>query len=298
MKYMVPAFLCFALLAATLAAQTSPPVDWKTVTDLPALDASGLSAAERVSLLRILREEGCSCNCKMKIAECRVKDPGCGDSRTLASIAAQELRAKRSPQQVRAALRDSDLARTRRASLFGEPVKLSLEGAPSLGPANARITIVEFSDFQCPYCRVAAANVIAVARKFPNDVRLVFKQFPLEPASPAALAAQAALAAHAQGKFWELHDKIFSNPRAVSRAMLLGWGKEIGLDLRRFTTELDSGKYRRQVETEVREGSAAGVTGTPTFFINGRHYRGTIDPETVAPILEEELKKIPLKASL
>lgn len=289
---MFSTLLRLALIGAALPAQTPPQADWKTFTDLPALDASGLSAAERATLLRILREEGCTCNCSMKIAECRVKDPGCGDSRTLASIAAQELRAKRSQQQIRAALRDSDLARTRRASLFGEPVKLTLAGAPARGPANARITIVEFSDFQCPYCRVAAANVIAVAKRFPNDVRLVFKQFPLEPTSPAALAAQAALAAHAQGKFWELHDKIFSNPRAVSRAMLLTWGREIGLDMRRFTAELDSGKFRRQVDTEVREGSAAGVTGTPSFFINGRHYRGSMDPETVAPILDEELKKI------
>lgn len=281
----------FLLAGCFLRAQAPPAQDWRKVTALPALDTSGLSVAQKAELMKILREEGCTCNCGMRVAECRVKDPGCGDSRALASVAVQQLKAGKSSAQIRAALRDSELARARRANLFGEPVKLSLDGAPSRGPANARITIVEFSDFQCPYCRTAAKNVYTLLGMFPKDARLVYKQFPLDEHSQAAIAAEGALAAHAQGKFWEMHDKMFAAPREISRAKLSVWARELGLDLAKFNGELDSGKYKAQVRKDVREGVSAGVQGTPTFFINGRQYRGAMDPAQLKPILEEELKK-------
>lgn len=267
------------------------PLDWTKATDLPALDTSGLSAAQRTTLLRVLREEGCICGCSMKVAECRIKDPACRDSRTLASIAAQELKAGKNEATVRAAVRNSDIAKARRAALLGEPVALSLQGAPSRGPANARLTIVEFSDFQCPYCRVAAKHVYTILEKYPKDIRLVFKQFPLETHSQAALAAEAGLAANAQGKFWELHDKMFANPKAISKGAVIAWAGEAGLDTARFTADLNAGKYRKQVDKETEEGVAAGVSGTPSFFFNGKLYSGAMEPEAVLPVIEEELKK-------
>jgi len=275
------------MLAATLTFAQ----DWQTATELPALDTSGFTAAQKTALLKLLRSEPCSCPCTMKIAECRVKDPGCGDSRTLASIAAQEIKAGKTPTQVLAALKNSDLAKARRAALLGDPVALKTAGAPSRGPANARITIVEFSDFQCPFCRVAAARMYQVLEMFPNDVRLVFKQFPLETHSEAAFAAEAALAAHAQGKFWPLHDKLFANAKIISQDRIMIWAKEIGLDMTRFTADLKSGKYRKQMEADRLEGVAAGVSGTPTFFINNKIYRAQMDPETIKPLIEEEVKK-------
>lgn len=281
-------FLAALLIAGSLGAQT----DWQKATDLPALETAGLSAAQKATLLKVLREEGCTCNCAMKIAECRVKDPACGDSRTLASIAAQELKAGKNVEQVRAALRNSELARTRKANLFGEPVAIPVNGAPARGPANARVTIVEFSDFQCPYCRVAAKKVYDLLAMFPADVRLVFKQFPLETHSQAAAAAEAALAAHAQGKFWELHDRMFAHPESLKRENFVAWGKELGLDMGKFTADLDSGKYRQTVARETREGVGAGVQGTPSFFINGRQFRGPMEPSVLKPLIEEELKKL------
>lgn len=280
-------FLPFLFLAVlSLCAE-----DWQTATALPALDTTGLSASQKTTLFKLLREENCSCACSMKIAECRIKDPACGDSRALASIAVQQLRAGKSLAAIRASLRDSELAKARRASLLAEPVALSLNGAPSTGPANARVTIVEFSDFQCPYCRVAAKNIVEILKLFPNDVRLVFKQFPLDTHSQAELAAQASLAAHAQGKFWLLHDKMFANSKAINRENILAWSRELGLDVNRLSADLASGKYRRQVEQEISEGHAAGVSGTPTFFINGRQFRAQIEADLLKPIIEEELKK-------
>ena len=276
----------FSLLAVSLAAQ-----DWKTATTLPALDMSGLNDAQKTAVLKILREESCACTCNMKVAECRIKDPACSDSRLLAAMAAAEMRAGRSVEQVRASLRNSELMKARRASMLGEQVALNVNGAPATGAAKARITIVEFSDFQCPYCRVAAGKIYEILKMYPNDVRLVFKQYPLDTHSQAELAAQASLAAHAQGKFWPLHDKMFANSKSINKTNILVWARELGLDMKRFTAELDGGKYKRQVEQELEEGRAAGVSGTPTFFVNGKQFRAQIEPELLKPVLDEELKK-------
>lgn len=277
------AVLCFA--------QTPQNQDWQKLTQLPALDTSGLTPAQQAVLFKIIREEGCVCGCAMKIAECRVKDPACGDSRSLAAVVVRELKAGKSEAAVRASIKDSELAKSRRESLFAEAVPIKIQGAPNRGPADAKITIVEFSDFQCPYCRVAAKHVYTIMDQYPKDIRLVFKQFPLESHSEAALAAEASLAAHAQGKFWQLHDKMFANPKAINKANLIAWAGEVGLDMKRFTAELNSRKYQKQVEMESDEGAGVGVSGTPTFFFNGRLYRGQMEPNVLKPVIEELLGK-------
>jgi protein-disulfide isomerase len=150
------------------------------------------------------------------------------------------------------------------------------------------VTIVEFSDFQCPFCAEAAGQAKLLLQKYPNDVRLVFKQFPLESHSQAALAAEASLAAQAQGKFWELHDKMYANFRSLSRVRILAFAKEIGLDLPRFTADLDSHKYASRVASEEKQGEVAGVEGTPTFFIDGHRLNAVLDVETVAPLIAKK----------
>ncbi|PYT29891.1 MAG: hypothetical protein DMG58_15410 [Acidobacteria bacterium] len=112
--------------------------------------------------------------------------------------------------------------------------------------------------------------------KHPADIRLVFKQFPLDTHSQAGLAAEAALAAHAQGKFWPMHDKLYANFRDLSPEKINQWATEAGLDLVRFTVDMKSGKYKTAVQKEVDEGVEAGVQGTPTIFVNGKRYNGPI----------------------
>jgi protein-disulfide isomerase len=288
MRFLLP--FCFAVTVAT--AQTPPAAGWLTETNLPALNTTGLSAPQKAALLKLLREEPCSCPCTMKVAECRIKDPACRDSRTLASIAASEFKAGKTAVQVRALFKNPAELKARREALMNAPVDIPLTGSPSRGPATAAVTIVEFSDFQCPYCRVAAQKVYDVLAMFPKDVRLVFKQFPLDESHPAAvLAAEASLAANAQGKFWPLHDKMFANARAISKDKLIAWAGELGLDIPRFTQDISSGKYRAQVDKEKMEGVVAGVSGTPTFYMNGRLVQGDIDPAEMKPLIEAELKK-------
>jgi protein-disulfide isomerase len=120
----------------------------------------------------------------------------------------------------------------------------------------------------------------------------VFKEFPLDIHSQAQLAAEAALAAHAQGKFWPMHDKLYANFQRISPENIFKWAEEIGLDVVRFTADLKSGKYKSAVEKETAEGEQAGVQGTPTVFVNGRHYNGPLETEALESVIETELKNL------
>jgi protein-disulfide isomerase len=171
-----------------------------------------------------------------------------------------------------------------------DPVEIPISNAPAKGPANARITLVEFSDFQCPFCSVAASKLNAVLQAYPRNVRLVFKQFPLESHSNAALAAAASLAAQAQGKFWPLHDKMYAEFRRISRPNILAWAKELGLDPVKFAADMDAPRTRAAVERDVSDGIKAGVEATPTVFINGKKYQGSLDLTALRAVIDVELR--------
>ena len=155
-----------------------------------------------------------------------------------------------------------------------KPVKLTSAGSPTAGPANAKVIIYEFSDFECGFCSRAANTIKQIIKLYGNNVRIVYKNFPLGFHANAHKAAQAALAAHAQGKFWAFHDELFKNTRNLSRATYLKIAKSLKLDVARFTKELDSGKYKAQVDADMAAGKSVGVQGTPTFLINGKKFVG------------------------
>jgi len=130
-----------------------------------------------------------------------------------------------------------------------------------------------------------------VLAKYPRDVRFIFKQFPLENHSQAELAAESSLAAQAQGKFWEMHDKMYANFRMLSRPHIDAWAKEVGLDLTKFDAALNKHEYAKRVASEEQQGEVAGIEGTPTFFIDGARLNATFDLATVSPIVDKKLKK-------
>lgn len=273
-------FLCVALCLA----QTG----WQTATTLPGVDLTGLSKPQLGVALAVMRSEGCVCGCDMKIAECRVNDPKCAFSRRLSDYVVREASAGKSAGAIKAGL--AKIGSEILPTLEEKPAKLTIEGDPVRGPANAKVTIVEFSDFQCPYCAKAVGEVKQLMQKFPKDVRLVFKQYPLDTHSQAEIAAEAALSAQAQGKFWELHDKMYANFRTISRDRIFAWAKEIGIDTDKLRADLDSHKYASRVQAESNEGDNAGVEGTPTFFINGKRLNLSFEVATVAPLITEALK--------
>jgi len=172
----------------------------------------------------------------------------------------------------------------------GERVKVDAGNAPSKGPKNAPIQIVEFSDFECPFCGRVVSTLKQIMDAYPGKVRIAFKQYPLPFHKNAQLAAEAALAAHAQGKFWEMHDKLFENQRALDRASIEKYAQELGLNMAKFKADLDSKKYEAQVKADIAYGQTLGRFGTPTFFINGRKVSGALPFENFKQIIDEELK--------
>jgi protein-disulfide isomerase len=177
-----------------------------------------------------------------------------------------------------------------RPKLLEDPVKIAVAGAPVKGPESARITLVEFSDFECPYCSAAAPKVDAIMAAYPKDIKLIYKQFPLSMHPHAEMAAEASLAAREQGKFWEMYELLFKNYRQLSHARILEIAKSLGLDMNKFQAELDSGKYKKEVEKDIADGDAANVYGTPAFYINGKQYNGELSLAALKPIFAKELQ--------
>ena len=144
------------------------------------------------------------------------------------------------------------------------------------GPENAPVTLVEYADYECPYCGMAYLIVKEAKRELGNELRFVFRNFPLAEAHPhARLAAQAAEAAGAQGRFWEMHDMLFEHQDALEAEDLLAYAKSIGLDMQQFARDLADPAYTKRVRDDFRSGVTSGVNGTPTFFMNGARYDGS-----------------------
>ena len=159
------------------------------------------------------------------------------------------------------------------------------------GPTHAPVTVVEYGDFECPNCKQAQPAVKLLLERFAGRVQVAFRHFPLEDVHPHALrAAEAAESAGGQGKFWEMHDLLYKGFPDLSRRTVMSYAKQIGLDMNRFTTDLDSHKFRARVRSEEQEGEVAGVGGTPTFFINGKKYNGVFEVASVVPLIKKEMK--------
>jgi protein-disulfide isomerase len=274
-----------------LGAVLLPAQDWQTGDNLDGVDLSSLNATQKATVLKLLRSQGCSCGCSMKIAECRAKDPACGYSKGLAKTIVEAIGKGQNEADAIAAAGASRWAHAPGSRVLDDPVPIAVDGSPAMGPKDARITLVEFSDFQCPYCAEAAPQLTAILKAYPAELRLVFKQFPLDIHSQAAQAAAAALAAHNQGKFWALHDALFAHRRDLSRQGILSAASGLGLDMKRFEADMDSADTRKAVERDLAEGEGAGVQGTPTVFINGQRYNGRISRDALTTVLDGELKR-------
>jgi protein-disulfide isomerase len=159
---------------------------------------------------------------------------------------------------------------------------------PSKGAAEPLVVIVEFSDFQCPHCGRAAQAFDELVAAYPKDVRLVFKQFPLPMHPDAELGSRATIAAAAQGKFWAMHDLLFENRTKMKRDDVVAHAKGLGLDVAKFEAALDDPATAERVKADKALGLAAGVRGTPSFFVNGRPFSGALPPEKLREIVEEE----------
>jgi protein-disulfide isomerase len=157
------------------------------------------------------------------------------------------------------------------------------------GPLDAPITIVEFSDFQCPFSARVAPTIDQLIEEYPRKIRVYFRHNPLPFHLDAALAAEAAVAAESADKFWEMHDKLIANPHELKREHLEKYAQELGLDMKQFEQALETRVYKVRIDQDWKLGERIGVSGTPIFFINGRLLRGAQPIEAFRSIIDEEL---------
>jgi protein-disulfide isomerase len=159
-----------------------------------------------------------------------------------------------------------------------------------LGRATAPVTLVEYGDYECPFCGAAHASVEQVRLVMGNDLRFVFRHFPLSQIHPHAYqAAEAAEAAGAQGRFWEMHHLLFENQDRLGLRDLIGYAGALGLDLERFVTDLRGHAHADRLREDFLSGVRSGVNGTPTFFVNGIRHDGGYDAEALLEALRSEL---------
>jgi protein-disulfide isomerase len=159
------------------------------------------------------------------------------------------------------------------------------------GPADAPVTLVEYGDYECPYCGMAYPIVKHVQAHFGDRLRFVFRNFPLGDLHPHAQhAAEAAEAAAAQGKFWEMHDRIFEHQKRLDDAHLREYAAAEGLDADRFAVDLGGHSFAERVREDFMSGVRSGVNGTPTFFVNGRRHDGPWNADDLVAAIERALR--------
>jgi protein-disulfide isomerase len=212
-------------------------------------------------------------------------------------LAAEAAKRGVSVQQLLALEAEAFVARLKKdyaVKSYVEPARTLIEtrGRPSKGAADAPVTIVEFADFQCPFCGALVRTLQQIQTAYKGKVRIVYLQFPLVNVHPdAQKAAEASLCAHEQNKFWELHDAMFADQTKISVRDLKHKAAQLSLDTEAFNSCLDSGKYLREIGADVAEAVKAGVDGTPAMFINGRFLGGNLPFADIQKVIEDELQR-------
>ena len=169
---------------------------------------------------------------------------------------------------------------------------VATDGAPVVGPVDAPVTLVEFSDFHCPFCMRVEQTLKNILERYPSKVRLVYRQFPIQGLHPQARpASEASLCAHDQGKFWEYHDVLFAQAPKAGDDDLKQYAKDVGLDTEKFSSCLFRSAYHEAVQRDIDEANRLGIEGTPAFFINGRFLNGAQPMEKFVQIIEDELAR-------
>jgi protein-disulfide isomerase len=289
-KLVALAALCLVSLGASCdkgsskqpqsAAAAAPAASGDRIEKLAGVDISELTDAEVELWTGLVNEQLSPCGDPMSIARCVASKHKCGACTTAARYLTRLVMEGY----------DRTTIEQHYAGRFGDKgkVELELDGARVRGAPMAPVTIVEFSDFQCPFCGAAHPDLSRLLREFDGQVKLVFKHFPLSAHSRAIPAARAAEAAAKQGKFWEMHDALFEHQRALEDADLERYAQLVGLDMERFKTDVASKEIEERVDADRKQGEALKLEGTPTVFVNGRLLREPL--KALPAYLKEELE--------
>jgi len=306
-----PAAVAPSPLAAAVAAAAVParvyageaefPSGWLKAADLTGvagLSMDGLSDAQKVTVMQALNERTCECGCGLgSFAVCVKKDTACPRSPKIVKQAFEMAKQGKSLTDILAYVDQENpkkgAAASPAAAASGPGSKnVSIPAhAPRKGPKNAKVTIVEFSDFQCPFCSRVNPALKEIGEKYPNDVAVVFVNQPLSFHAQARPAAKAFLVAHKQGKGWEMHDKLFANQQALTPENFATWAKELGLDTGKFTKDMTDPATEKDIAEDQALANSVGATGTPTFFVNGRQLTGAKPFDDFKRVIDEEIVK-------
>jgi hypothetical protein len=280
MPTLLRALLASLLLLLPVAALAQAPT-------LPGVDLKGLEKDEVEGLTELMQGGACPCNTKLSVYEC-VEKKSCDQATQLMQFAADKFREGFGPEQVQQAVVKK---------YFDEIMRFTfdLKDSPKKGAANGRVTIVEFADFECPHCSLVAKILPEVLKAYPKDATLYYKFFPLPSHTFAEQAARAAWAANRQDKFWPMHDLIYANQASLSADKFVAFAQELGLNLTKFKADMASSDATRAVERDKAEGTKAALTGTPSFYINGKYYYEDTTPEALKAYIENLLATKPKK---
>ena len=296
-----PAAAAVAAPAKVYKAETEFPSGWMKASELTGvagLSWDGVTDAQKTTVMQALNERNCECGCGMgTVAICAKKDPNCPRSPKMAKVAVDMVKQGKTLTDLLAYIDTENPKKgaapsPQAAEPAPGPKKVVVAAhSPRKGPKNAKVTIVEFSDFQCPFCTRVVPTLKEIHQKYPNDVAVVFVNQPLDFHAQARGAAKAFLAAHKQGKAWEMHDKMFENQKALQPADLERYAKELGLNAARFKKDMDDPATEKLVAADQALANSVGANGTPTFFINGQELSGARPFDAFKTIIDQEIKK-------
>lgn len=258
------------------------PSSKEPIRDLPQVDTSALDDFAKGIWIDMINELLSPCGEPVSVARCISEERNCKRCVPAARYVARLVNDGYSRDELR------DIYRIR----YGEDTKVSrltIGDSPMRGSPMAPVTLYEFSDFQCPHCKLAAPELKKVVEESDGKVRLVFKHYPLPMHPKAREAAKAAVAADKQGKFWEMHDLLFENQAELQRADFNDYAKKLGLDMKRFKADMQSKETEKKIESDIAEGEAAGVDSTPSIFVNDRRF--VFPPDQLDAYVKEELDR-------
>ena len=275
-----PCLLAALLASAALAQSGNDPA--RVLTGLPGLDFSKLPAPAQKELSTVFTDEFDWCGRPLTVVASLKSGNVCRHTRRLASLAAAEAMEGAPATEIIVALSKYN------QSFNAKRIAFKPDERMCQGPSNARVTMVEFSDFECPYC-AAARPMLEDAVKARKDVRLCYQPFPLSGHAHAIPAATAALFARDSGKFWPMHDALFENQLSLSEAFIKDLAKKQGLDVTALGKAMAAGKYVDEMTASKDLGKTAGVDSTPSLYLNGRKLTLMISIDSIAAAIDDEL---------
>lgn len=252
-------------------------------TPPPGLDLSRLDETARKVFFRVVNGEASICGKGQSLLASAKKDASCRRSLNAVKYVAHLADQGYTQSEIVESL-DKRYRNTHAQTI-------EVADAPMEGSASARVTLVEFADYECPHCKRFQPVLRQILDEFRGDVRLYFKHYPLPQHTNARLAAEAAVAAQRQGKFWQFQDKLWENQDGLSPSEMEKFAKEVGLDMTRFRADVEDAKTKARVQKDRADGATLGLSSTPTLYIDGREYTDAKDTESLREWIKEELTR-------